>query len=102
METIALRPLEQTRRRALTAGAGLAAAALVVVVPTVDGALRTGYRPSQHWISHLALGPGGWVIRTVLVIAGVLVAVAAVGLRRSLGAARAPGRSGRWPPAAQG
>lgn len=62
-------------------GAGPAAAVLVIVVVTVDGATRTGYDPWRNWVSQLALGPRGWLGVATMGGCGVLLAAYALGLR---------------------
>lgn len=59
---------------------GVVGPALFVVVSTVDGWTRTGYRPTYHPVSALALGSRGWVQVTNFVLAGLLVAAAGVGI----------------------
>jgi hypothetical protein len=73
-------------------GAGPAAALLMIVVVTVDGATRAGYDPWRNWVSQLALGPRGWLGVVTMSGCGVLLVAYAIGLRLCL----SPGRTTRW------
>jgi len=46
---------------------------LFTLVYTIDGATRPGYEPLQHWISHLSLGPRGWLNMLNLLVFGCLM-----------------------------
>ncbi|SEF10560.1 DUF998 domain-containing protein [Jiangella alba] len=59
---------------------GSAAAALFIVVFTVDGWRRPGYRPLYHPVSALALGRRGWVQTTNFLVGGAGFLVGAAGL----------------------
>ncbi|MFI7520138.1 DUF998 domain-containing protein [Micromonospora globbae] len=69
---------------------GTAAGPLFVLSLLIQGATRDGYDPLRHPVSSLALGHHGWVQTATFLVAGVLTAVLAVGLRRTL--PRGPGR----------
>lgn len=58
---------------------GVLAAILFVLVSTVDGATRPGYRLRRHPISALALGSRGWIQTANFLVTGVLLFGAAVG-----------------------
>jgi hypothetical protein len=61
---------------------GALAATLYPVVVAVDGATRAdGYRPAEHWVSLLSRGERGWLGTTALVVTGVLVLIAGLGVR---------------------
>jgi hypothetical membrane protein len=78
--------------RALLAGA--LAGPLYVGLGAAQAFLREGFDPRIHALSLLANGPMGWVQTLNFVLAGVLVAAGAVGVRRAL----AGGRGGAWGP----
>ncbi len=68
---------------------GALAATLYPVVVAVDGATRAdGYRPAEHWVSLLSRGERAWLGTTALVVTGVLLFAAGLGLRSRLPAAR--------------
>lgn len=73
---------------------GMIAGPLFVLTFLVEGATRGGYDPIRHPVSSLALGPFGWVQTANFIIAGLLTAAFAVGLRRVL----RPGRGATWGP----
>jgi len=60
-------------------GCGVVGAVLFVVIFTIDGATREGYRASYYPISAPALGPRGWVQTSNFVLTGLLMIAAAVG-----------------------
>lgn len=84
---------ERTSTRALLVG-GVVAGPVFFVVAGVQAALRDGFDLSRHPISALSLAGAGWVQIVNFVLTGVLVLVAAVGLRRVL----RPDRGGTWGP----
>jgi hypothetical protein len=61
---------------------GLVAPVLFVAGFLVQDAVTPGYDATRQFVSHLSLGPYGWVNSALLVTTGVLVSVFAVGLRR--------------------
>lgn len=65
--------------------AGLAAAILFFVVPTIEIFRRPGFDLDRHAISMLSLGEGGWRMKAVFVVSGVLTLLCAVGLPLVLG-----------------
>ncbi len=83
---------EVVRRSRTLLTAGLVAGPLFFGVVAALIATRDGFDLSVHPISLLATGPGGWVQILNFVIAGLLVAAAAVGMGRVL----APGAAARW------
>jgi hypothetical protein len=72
--------------------AGLIAPVLFTAVYLIDGATRPNYDPLVQWISHLSLGPRGWLGTVNLAAAGVLTLAFAQGLRQTL----KPGKRARW------
>ncbi len=82
--------LSNAGRLTLTA---VAAALLFFVVPTIEIFRRPGFDLEKHAISMLSLGDGGWIMKTVFVISGILTLAAAIGfygkLAGGLGAATA-------------
>ncbi|WP_188316926.1 DUF998 domain-containing protein [Solihabitans fulvus] len=77
--------------------AGAAGQVLFAVVFLVEDATRRGFQPWRQWVSHLSLGPWGWVNIAALAVAGAGAVLAAVGVARLLPAGRA-----RWLPRAIG
>lgn len=75
-------------------GYGMLAGPLYVAVSLVQAATRDGFDVSRHEWSLLALGPGGWLQVTNLIVIGLMVLAAAVGYRRALTA----GTGSRWAP----
>lgn len=71
---------EVSNRRAITAGA--LAAPLLVGLWAVQAAIRSGYDPTRHPISLLALGDWGFVQIAGFVITGLLVVTLAGGYAR--------------------
>ncbi|WFE65985.1 DUF998 domain-containing protein [Micromonospora sp. WMMD714] len=69
-------------RRLLACGA--AAGPLFVSVVLVGGAPQPGYRPVRQTVSELATGPTGWIQTTNFVVCGLLFAVFALGVLRTL------------------
>lgn len=69
--------------------AGVAAGILFFIVPTIAIFRRPGFDIERHAISMLSLGDGGWVMKSVFIVSGLLTALCAAGLYRAL----APG----WP-----
>ena len=62
---------------------GLVAGPAFVIVFSVDGATRPGYRPLRHPVSSLSLGPRGRVQVTNFAVTGALYLAAAAGLARA-------------------
>lgn len=63
----------------LIAAAGLGAVTFVVIF-TLDGWTRSGYRPGYHPVSALALGERGWLQTVNFVLSGSLIAVGGVAM----------------------
>src|SRR6266568_3016876 len=59
---------------------------LFVGASIIQGLTRRGFDLSREPISFLSLGPVGWIQRANFIVAGLLVAALAVGVRRALGA----------------
>jgi hypothetical protein len=82
-----------TGTRALLA-CGVVAGPLFVAVGLLQMLTRDGFDPTRHPLSLLSLGDLGWVQIANFVVAGLLFAGSAVGMRRVLH----PGRAGTWGP----
>lgn len=76
-------------------GYGMVAGPFYVVASVVEGLTRRGFDFTRHDWSLLALGRLGWIHVTVLVLAGVMVMAAAVGVRR-VARARRQGVATGW------
>ncbi len=63
---------------------GLVVGPLYFAVSLAQAAVREGFDLTRHPLSALANGSGGWVQTLNLVLSGVLVIAAAVGIRRAL------------------
>lgn len=63
---------------------GIVAAAIFIVVPTVLTFTREGFDIRRHAISMLSLGEGGWMMKAVFILSGLLVLACAVGIRAEL------------------
>ncbi|KMO93882.1 DUF998 domain-containing protein [Streptomyces roseus] len=81
------------RERWLPAG-GIAAGPVFLTVGVVLGISRAGFDFSRNALSQLALGEAGWVQTVNFVLAGGLLVMGAVGLRRMLYG----GPGGTWGP----
>jgi hypothetical protein len=75
-------------------GYGVLAGPFYVIVSLAQAVSHDGFDLTRHEWSLLAAGPGGWIQVTNLVLTGLMVAAAAVGLRRALAA----GTAARWAP----
>ncbi|WP_026874541.1 DUF998 domain-containing protein [Jiangella gansuensis] len=64
----------------MTGAVGMSAAVAFVVVFTLDGSTRPGYRPMYHPVSALALGSRGWLQTANFLLCGAGVVVGAAGL----------------------
>ncbi|MBL8655109.1 MAG: DUF998 domain-containing protein [Alphaproteobacteria bacterium] len=64
--------------------AGVAAALLFFVVPTIEIFRRPGFDLERHAISMLSLGDGGWIMKTVFAVSGILTLAAALGFHNNL------------------
>ena len=65
--------------------AGAVAPVLFVGTFLVLGVTRAGYDPSRHFVSQLSTGDGGWIQIANFIVSGALLALGAIGLRRSGG-----------------
>ncbi|WP_328523070.1 DUF998 domain-containing protein [Kribbella sp. NBC_00359] len=66
---------------------------LFVVVVAVEDAVRTDFSPLDHWVSHLSIGPWGWIqILNFLVAGSALVAFGLFLHRRVADVGAWPGR----------
>ena len=74
--------------------AGVVAAPFFAVVALAQAATRPGYDLTRHPVSMLALGHLGWIQTTNFVVSGLLMLLAALGLRRL----RRGQRAGTWGP----
>ncbi|MFN4228713.1 DUF998 domain-containing protein [Parvibaculum sp.] len=63
---------------------GIAAALLFFIVPTILVFTRRGFDLERHAISMLSLGEGGWMMKAVFVVSGLLVIASAWGLHQEL------------------
>jgi uncharacterized membrane protein YhaH (DUF805 family) len=79
--------------RALLA-CGMVAGPLFVVVGLLQMLARDGFDPTRHPLSLLSLGDLGWIQIGNFVVAGLLFAASAVGMRQVMH----PGRGGTWGP----
>jgi hypothetical membrane protein len=79
-------------------GYGVLAGPFYVVVSLIQALTRPGFDLTQHPWSVLANGDAGWIQTTNLIITGLMVIAAAVGLRRLLRG----GTGGTWGPALLG
>lgn len=77
------RTTSSTTRTQLTAG--IVAGPLFIGLAVAQLLTREGFDIRDHPISLLSLGPGGWVQITNFILAGLLSAIAALGVRRALG-----------------
>lgn len=75
-------------------GYGVIAGPLYVVTSLVQAVVRDGFDLTRHAWSQLALGEGGWVQTTNLVVTGLMLVAFAIGLRRALRTGPAAG----WAP----
>lgn len=63
---------------------GIAAALLFFIVPTILVFTRRGFDLERHAISMLSLGEGGWMMKAVFIVSGLLVMASAWGLHQEL------------------
>lgn len=64
--------------------AGVAAGLLFFIVPTIAIFRRPGFDIARHAISMLSLGEGGWVMKAVFIVSGVLTLLCAVGVHMAV------------------
>lgn len=60
--------------------AGIAAALLFFIVPTIEVFRRPGFDIQRHAISVLSLGDGGWIMKAVFIVSGILTLMCALGI----------------------
>ena len=60
--------------------AGIAAGLLFFIVPTIEVFRRPGFDIQRHAISMLSLGDGGWVMKAVFIVCGLLTLMCALGI----------------------
>lgn len=75
-------------------GYGVLAGVFYLGVGVLQGLFRDGYEFARHDLSLLANGPYGWIQIANLVLTGLMVIAAAVGVRRAL----RPGPAASWGP----
>jgi hypothetical protein len=76
-------------------GYGVLAGVVYLVSGLVQALTREGFDLTRHSLSLLANGPNGWIHVTTLVVTGLMVVAAAVGVRRAM----RPGPAASWVPA---
>ena len=64
--------------------AGVAAGLLFFIVPTIAVFTRPGFDIQRHAVSMLSLGEGGWVMKAVFIVCGVLTLMCALGIYMEL------------------
>ena len=75
-------------------GYGVLAGAVYLVSGLAQGLTREGFDLTRHSLSLLANGPTGWIQIATLVVTGLMVVAAAVGVRRAM----RPGPAASWGP----
>jgi hypothetical protein len=85
---------KKTIQNRLLLACGVVAPLLCVTTFTIDGATRPGYQPLHQWVSHLSLGPRGWLGTVNLAITGLLL----LGFSRGLWRVMQKGRGSKWGP----
>lgn len=65
--------------------AGVAAGLLFFIVPTIEIFRRPAFDIGRHAISMLSLGEGGWKMKAVFVVSGLLTFACAAGMFTALG-----------------
>ncbi|MCB5425451.1 DUF998 domain-containing protein [Altererythrobacter sp. CC-YST694] len=74
---------EFTARAALFAG--VVAGSLFFVVPTIEIFRRPNFDIERHAISMLSLGEGGWIMKVVFIVSGLMTVLCAWGLHQVIG-----------------
>jgi len=64
--------------------AGIAAGLLFFIVPTIEVYRRPGFDIQRHAISMLSLGDGGWIMKAVFIVCGMLTLMCALGIYMEL------------------
>lgn len=75
-----------TQRRLVLAG--VAAGLVFFIVPTIEVFRRPGFDIERHAISMLSLGAGGWIMKSVFIVCGVLTLMCARGIHTELARGR--------------
>lgn len=65
--------------------AGIVAGVLFFVIPTIEVFRRPGFDIERHAISMLSLGPGGWAMKAVFIVTGLLTLFSAWGIYQAVG-----------------
>lgn len=65
--------------------AGIAAGLLFFVVPTIEVFRRPGFSIERHAVSVLSLGEGGWIMKAVFIVSGLLTLACALGMHQVIG-----------------
>jgi len=73
---------------------GVLAGPLYIAVTAIQASTRAGFDPTHHRYNLLTTGDLGWIHRTNYIVAGVLMLLFAVGVRRMLG----QGLAAMWGP----
>lgn len=73
---------------------GVLAGPIYIAVTAIQALTRDGFDPAHHRYNLLTTGDLGWIHRTNYIVAGVLMLLFAVGVRRML----RQGRGARWGP----
>jgi hypothetical protein len=79
-QTVVCTPTARVTRSLL--GYGVLAGPFYVVVSLVQALVRPGFDLTRHEWSLLATGPSGWIQMANLVVSGLMMVAAAVGMRR--------------------
>jgi len=74
---------DATMRTALLAG--IAAGVIFLIVPTIEIFRRPGFDIERHAISMLSLGEGGWIMKLVFILCGLLTITCAWGAYQAIG-----------------
>lgn len=64
--------------------AGIVAGLLFFIVPTIEVFRRPGFDIQRHAISVLSLGEGGWIMKAVFIVCGILTLMCALGIYMDL------------------
>jgi uncharacterized protein DUF998 len=94
MRTMQKRPLPMARQTGALLVCGALAGPLYIAVTAIQALTRAGFDPTRHRYNLLTTGDLGWIHRANYVVAGILMVLFAVGVRRML----RHGRSALWVP----
>jgi hypothetical protein len=75
-------------------GWGVVAGVFYLAVGVAQGLTRDGFSFTEHALSLLMLGEGGWVQSANLIVSGAMVVAAAVGFMRAMSPERGSGAAG--------